>query len=561
MEADFDTWKLVAGLGLFLYGMKQLEHALQRLAGRSFKQFLRQQTSRPIKGVLVGALTTAALQSSSVVGLIVLAFIGAGILSLASAIGIVFGANLGTTVTGWLVATLGFKLDIEELAMPIIAIGAIGAVWSNQGSRRFFFSQMAIGFGLLLLGLEFMKTGTSAATELFDPSALRAYPLVVFLVVGLLLTAIIQSSSATIMITLSALYAGVVPLESAAAVAIGADLGTTVTIILGAITGSAAKKRVATAMVLFNVVTNIIAFTLLKPLLYLITQVLGISDPLFSLVAFHSLFNLIGVLIFLPLTGGLSRRLESVFMTDTEELPRYLRGSDIEVPEVAVENLVLETRRLIDQAAALNQLSFGLQPVHSYYHSADDRRDVAVFQAGADHDKAYLAVKQLEGAITEFALGLEEQPLETEESKRLGQVFTAIRDAVHAAKCVRDTHHDLDAFRESLNDSFNAYLRRFRNMARQFYELIDELRDADHSAVRFEKLIELRRKNDELHAEMHANIYDEVTARALGATEISTVLNVNREMYMANQGLLFAIADILLDRQMAEDFRAIPASH
>ena len=132
---------------------------------------------------------------------------------------------------------------------------------------------------------------------------------------------------------------------------------------------------------------------------------------------------------------------------------------------------------------------------------------------------------------------------------------------MHAAKCVRDTHHDLDAFRESLNDSFNAYLHRFRNIARQFYALIDGLRDADHSAVQFEKLIELRRKNDELHAEMHANIYDEVTARALGATEISTVLNVNREMYMANQGLLFAIADILLDRQMAEDFRAIPASH
>lgn len=561
MDSDFDVWRLAAGLGLILYGMKQLEQSLQRLAGRSFKQFLRQQTSRPVKGVLVGTLATAALQSSSIVGLIVLAFIGAGIISLASAIGIVFGANLGTTATGWLAATVGFKLDIEQLALPIIAVGALGVVWSKNGSRRFFFSQSAIGFGLLLIGLEFMKAGTGAATELFDPSALQAYPAIAFLGAGLLLTSIIQSSSATIMITLSALYAGVIPLETAAAVAIGADLGTTVTVLLGAITGSAAKKRVAAAIILFNAVTGAIAFVLLEPLLFFITDTLGVGDPLFSLVAFHSLFNLVGIVIFLPTIGRLSRRLETMFGDDSEALLRYLDAAAAGVPEVAIDNLCRETQRLIDQAAALNQLSFGLRPVHSFYSSAEDRRGVAVFESRADHDTAYLAVKQLEGAITEFALGLEEQALEAEDSTRLGQVFTAVRDAVHAAKCVRDTHHDLDAFRGSVNDSFNAYLRKFRDTARHFYELLDGLRDSDHSAVRFEQLIELRRKNDQLHAEMHANIYDEVTAGALGATEISTVLNVNREMYTANQGMLFAIADILLDRQMAEDFRAVPASH
>ena len=126
MASEIDIWKLAAGLGLFLYGMHQLELALQKLAGRSFKRFLRRYTSRPIQGVLTGAISTAALQSSSVVGLIVLAFVGTGIIPLSGGIGMVFGSNLGTTATGWIVATLGFKLDIEAIALPLIALGGLG---------------------------------------------------------------------------------------------------------------------------------------------------------------------------------------------------------------------------------------------------------------------------------------------------------------------------------------------------------------------------------------------------------------------------------------------------
>ncbi len=561
MESDIDLWRLAAGLGLFLFGLYQLEQALQKLAGRSFKRFLRQHTARPVRGVVTGALSTAALQSSSVVGLIVLAFVGAGIISLSSAIGIVFGANLGTTATGWLVATLGFKLDIEALALPLVAVGALGVVWSHKTTRRFRFSQLTVGFGLLLMGLEFMKAGTSAATELFDPRALATYPPLVFLGIGVLLTAIIQSSSATIMITLSALYAGVIPLDSAAATAIGADLGTTVTIILGALAGSPSKKRVAAALVLFNVVTDVIAFVLLRPLLALITDVVGLSDPLFALVAFHSLFNLLGILLFLPTIGPLSRRLELLFVDHDAALVRYIRRSDVAVPEVAIQNLRRETWRLIDQAAALNQLCFGLRPTRSFYASDNDRAGVALFLPGASYDRGYDSLKHLEGAITEYALEVERQPLDPEESAQLGQVFTAIRDAAHAAKTIRDTRHDLEAFRDSVNDHFNAYLHKFRDAAREFYEPLDSLRNLDHSSARFERLVDLQHKNEALHAKIHADIYDEVVVDGIQQDEISTVLNVNREFYNANQGLLSAIADVLLDPQMAEDFRAVPASH
>ena len=135
LNAEIDLWRLAAGLGCFLFGMHQLEQSLKHLTGRPFKKFLREHTSHPLKGVLAGALTDGGLQSSSVVSLIVLAFVGTGIISLASAIGIVFGSNLGTTATGWIVATIGFKLDIEVLSLPLIALGGLGVVWSRSGSR------------------------------------------------------------------------------------------------------------------------------------------------------------------------------------------------------------------------------------------------------------------------------------------------------------------------------------------------------------------------------------------------------------------------------------------
>jgi phosphate:Na+ symporter len=448
LETEIDIWRLAAGLGLFLFGMHQLEQSLKLLTGRPFKKFLREHTARPIKGVLAGAVSTAALQSSSVVSLIVLAFVGTGIISLSSAIGIVFGSNLGTTATGWIVATIGFKLDIEALSLPLIAIGGLGVVWLRAGSKRAGVSHLLAGLGLMLMGLEFMKTGAISATSLFDPEKLAAYPPIVFLLTGLVVTAMIQSSSATIMITLSALYAGVIPLPSAAAVAIGADLGTTITAMLGALVGSMDKRRVAVAIVIFNVVTDAIAFLALVPLLHFITVVIGLTDPLFALVGFHSLFNLIGIIIFLPLVGSMSRWLSTRFVDADVSLLHHIKESDLGVPEAAMENVGRETMRLIDQAAALNQLSFGLPVNDSFYDAEADRHGVPVFGDSPSHDVGYDGVKRLEGEILSYAMRLQEVRLDPDESARLGQVIVAIRQAVHSAKSLKDTHHDLIAIQQ-----------------------------------------------------------------------------------------------------------------
>ena len=417
------------------------------------------------------------------------------------------------------------------------------------------------GFGLMLMGLEFMKSGAISATALFDPAALSAYPAIVYLLTGFIITALIQSSSATIMITLSALYAGVIPLDLAAAVAIGADLGTTVTALLGALAGSADKKRVAVAIVIFNVVTDTIAFIFLGPILQFVTEVLNLSDPLFALVAFHSVINLIGIIMFLPLVGIMSRLLARRFSVSDRSVLRHVRKSDLAVPEAAVENINRDTLRLIDQAAALNQMSFDLSVDRSFYDSKEDRENVLLFGEEREHSSGYAGIKQLEGEILSFALQLQAQPLEHDESERLSQVIPAIRNAVHAAKCLKDIHQDLLAFRDAVDDRFNAWFGKFRDAIDEFYALLATLQNATTQSHRFEVLVALKNSNERLHANAHAEIYREVSSGQLTEVQISTLLNVNREIYTSNHSLLDALADSLLDIQAAADYESIPVSY
>ncbi len=345
--ADIDLWRPFAGLGLFLFAMRLIESALEQASGRRFRLFIRRHTESPFDGVLSGTVATALLQSSSLVGLMMLALVGAGVIEMRNALAVIFGANLGTTFTGWIVATIGFKLDLEALALPLIGAGGVLLV-ATRDSRAHQLFRFAFGLGLLLTGLEFLKGALEDAGQSFDVSSLAGLGPIGFLLFGVAFTAIVQSSSAAMAVTLSALYAGVVDLSSAAAIAIGADLGTVSTILLGAFKGSAAKKRVAAGHLLFNLVTDTIALLLLGPLLGLIALA-GVTDPLIALVAFHSAFNLIGLLLFLPFVTTIARLLERRFEDTSTTANRHLGGATAAVPEAAIEAVELETAHLLQR--------------------------------------------------------------------------------------------------------------------------------------------------------------------------------------------------------------------
>ncbi len=200
--AEFDYWKLLAGVGIFLFGMQLLETSVKDLSGKAFRRIIRDYTNTRLKAIANGVLVTAILQSSSAVSLMVLAFVGAGIMQMENAVGVIIGSNIGTTLTAWIVATVGFKMKIEAFALPFIGIAAAGLVLFRPGTRTAHLTRLLIGFGFLFLGLDYMKTSVEHFAKDFDPQHLRNLALWTYLLIGILLTAVMQASAATFAITL-----------------------------------------------------------------------------------------------------------------------------------------------------------------------------------------------------------------------------------------------------------------------------------------------------------------------------------------------------------------------
>jgi len=555
MFADFDFWRMLAGIGLFLYAMVQLEAALRDVGGRSLATFLRRHTSTPLQSVVSGTVATAVLQSSSVVGLMVLAFVGAGLLSLKNAIGIVFGSNLGTTFTGWIVATLGFKLEIIELALPLVGCGAL--IFVAARGRMSSLGRFVLGLGFLLLGMQFMKDSVASLGGAFDAGRLGGLAAWQYLLFGTVFAAVIRSSSATMMITLAALSAGTIDLPSAAAVAIGADLGTTTTVLLGAVQGAAGKKRVAMAHFLFNLVSDAIAFAARMPLLALVSMI-GISDPLYALVAFHSIFNLIGILLFLPFIAPFARYLETLFEEREPSVATYLTGVSPALSDAALTAIEKETARLIRRVIEQNMRAFrppiplppGRPPVPAEEEVADLRE--------RSFDDMYLKTKHLEGEIVGFATRVQAQPLDEAQSVRLTQLLSAVREAVHSSKLLKDIRHNFDEFSSSISDPLRQYLDHFLIVMSSFFDDLYRMRRPAQEHIDVEDLVTVIQEVRRRHDQMHGEIYGSIQRGQLRETEISSLLNVNRETLSSNLALLMALRDFHLDPSQAETVRQLP---
>ena len=504
MAEEVDIFKLVAGLGVFLYGMSQLEYGLKTVAGTAFRRFLRQTTSKPFGSVFGGVIATAIVQSSSLVNLIVLAFVGAGIIPLVNAIGIVVGSNLGTTLTGWIVATLGFKLDLQAITLPLLGLGGFGFTILKNKWRAL--CQILIGFSLLLIGLDLMKTSVLVLATQFDFQYFSEFPTIFFLIIGLVLTAIIQSSSATMIITLSALNAEIISLPAAAAVVIGADLGTTSTVLLGSLQGVVSKRRVAIAQVLFNLTVDTAAFILIIPSLQFITNVIGLEDPLFTLVMFHSLFNLAGVLIFIPFLNPFSRFLQNWIKEDITGVRQYINQVPTNVSEAALRAMKLEARRLLQMTVRYNlhHLKISWQDLHI---NKDKFKNVI-----SDADKSpsinYENIQRLEGEIVQYAIEVQRSNLESEEVKQLESSLNAVRHAVYSAKSLKDIQQDLRLFLEIENEQITTKFNHLKQNVTEIYSVAMGLVDKHHDADNFsEELRGLQSKLKLFHYEFIRNLY------------------------------------------------------
>lgn len=549
-------FKLAAGIGLFLFAMHLLEESLKNLSGRNFKLFLQRITKNNIGAVAGGIIVTVVLQSSSMVSLMVLAFVGAGVFSMKNAMAIILGANLGTTLASWLVATLGFKVNIEIVAYPAVCIAGLLLILFGNRKTIKYISYFLFGFGLLFIGLSFMKTAMENQVQDFDFSPYAQMPLIVFLLLGFVFTVIIQSSSVTMALTLSALYAGAINFPIAATIVLGAETGTIIKVLLSAIGGNASKKRVALGNLLFNIFITAFAFALLNPILLLITDVFTIKDPLIGLVAFSSFINLLAILIFLPILNFYSRFLEHFFKETDASAAAFIGHASVAEPETALDLFRRETKYFIHNSMLFNLELFKIDTQslrkQSDFKEINEKRDYF----SKTKEEKYEFLKQLQGELQAFYLALRTK-LQPEQGSELNQLIAAVRSAMHAVKSVKDIGSNITNLRSSSKDiKYNFFLYHKKETEKLYQELnafISKEKEAS-----FENLQAVFDTIQNNYTAVLNDFYTNAQNTAIEDIDITTIINFNRELFTSNKAILMAVKDSLLDEKQATEFNEIP---
>lgn len=320
---------VLGGLGVFLLGMIIMTDALKSLAGDYMRSVMMRFTRNASTGVVTGAVTTAVLQSSSATTVAAVGFVGAGILSFTESLGIIFGANIGTTITGWLVVLVGFKLSLADVMLPIILVGAVLKLFA---SKKLAIIGLALaGFGLIFVGISIMQEAMSSLQQVITPAVFPDDSLsgrLQLLLLGVLITLVTQSSSAGVAMTLTALFAGAISFEQAAVLVIGMDVGTTSTAALASIGGNVSARRTGLSHVIYNLISACVAMLLLTPYISLWQSVAPGSlynNSEIALVMFHTGFNTLGVSLVLPISGYFARFIKIVI---PEKESVYIAGLD-----------------------------------------------------------------------------------------------------------------------------------------------------------------------------------------------------------------------------------------
>ncbi len=428
------TVSVLGGLALFLFGMRVMSDGLQKVAGERMRSLLGVMTGNRFAGVFTGMFVTTAIQSSSAATVMLVGFVNAGLVSLHQAVGVIMGANIGTTVTGWLVAAVGFKVHISALALPCIAVGFFFRFFA--GRRLANWGEVLLGFGILFLGLDFMK---EAVTDLKDSQTIVAMMAtmkadtllfrVVAVVVGMLVTFIVQSSSATMAITMTLAAEGLIDLPTACALILGDNIGTTITANLAALGASRAAKRAARVHSLFNVVGSVWGVVLFVPFM----EVVGLfvpgaletgASPIMMatyLAAYHTGFNVINTIIWLPFVKQLAW-LGTLLVRDSakDEAP-HLKFLDVKLMDSAPMALFAarqETRRMLDEVRAMLDKTLVL-----ITHPDDKLGKVAeeIFQSE-------ITVDALEREITQYLVEVVRLDITKEQSAEVAGLLTSLHD-------------------------------------------------------------------------------------------------------------------------------------
>ncbi|MCK5110470.1 MAG: Na/Pi cotransporter family protein [Arcobacteraceae bacterium] len=459
-----DFKEISAGVAIFLFGMLFLEEGFKAFSGGTLERILQKSTNKLYKSIGFGVITTTVMQSSSLVSVLTISFLGAGLIGLAQGIGIIFGANIGTTTGAWLVAGFGLKVKISAYAMPMLVFGVILIFQKSKSLKGM--GYILAGLGFLFLGIHYMKDGFEAFKSTIDLASYAVSGLkglFIFTSIGIFATVVMQSSHATLVLIITALAAGQISYENALALAIGANLGTTITAIIGSMSSNIIGKRLAGAHLIFNVVTGLIAIIFMSQIIYsvdFISDAVGIAgdDYTLKLAVFHTIFNLIGVIVMIPFINSLVNFLE--FALKEEDLQgdknfdkvKYLNDSVLEIQETSMAAIIRETKHLYENAFEIIAQGINVKKGNIVSSMNLDEVVSEVYsQTAVDIDNFYnRKIKGIYGEIIDFSTKAQSN-MSPEYIEELYKLKLANRDIVEAVKDIKHLQKNLIKYTESTN--------------------------------------------------------------------------------------------------------------
>ncbi len=457
-SGDFKV--IASGVAIFIVGMFFMEEGFKLFAGGTLERVLEKTTDTVFKAIISGFFSTTIVQSSSLTSVIAISFLSAELITLSQAIGIIFGANIGSTTTAWIVSGFGLKIKISLLAMPMLVFGVLFSFFKSNTYKGI--GNILLGLGFIFLGISYMKDGFETLKSGIDLAqfAVEGYAgIFIYILVGTIATVIIQSSGATMAIIITAVASGQITYMNSLALAIGANVGTTVTAIIGSLSSNNNGKRLAAGHLIFNIVTAVFAVVFMYVLMDIVdylSSVLGIGEKDFALKLslFHTIFNLCGVLIVVPFIGPLVGFLKTLFVYTGERRgqPKYLDKDVVMMPGPALAVLHKETAHLYDSVSHLIIQALRLHR-HEVWSTKEFRKVMETVKGEAiDVEKTYRErIKFLYSKILQYAV-LAEDYMEKENRFKVDRLKIANRDIVEVSKDIGELQKNIAVYLTSDNE-------------------------------------------------------------------------------------------------------------
>lgn len=483
-----DSKYIVAGVGIFIIGMHFMEDGFKLFSGGILEKLISKSTDTTFKAVNLGVIATAFLQSSSLVSIIVISFLSAKIISLAGALGVVFGSAVGTTATTWIVSTLGLKIDIAALSLPMIIFGVIFRFYKNKNFQGL--GNILLGLGFVFLGIAYMKDGFEDLKKGIDLAqfSMDGYVgILVYALIGMIATIIIQSSSATMALTITALATGQIVYINAMAIAVGANIGTATTAALGAMVSNANAKRMAVGLFIFKGITAIFTIILLYFIIDLVDYLailFGIKedDWAMKLAIFHTFFNLAGLVVFSFFIPKLVVFLKKMFVEDKEtyiQKPKYLDSQVFAIPSIALKLTRKETIHLYDNASEV--LSHAIMLHRHRYLGKNDistvvKESTDIIELNID-DFYQTRIKSLYSDIIDYSTYFIND-LDSEKRVYLYDLRSACRDIAEAVKNTKELQKNISKYLLSNNNYIKDEYNYIRESLAKTMNTINEIKNS-----------------------------------------------------------------------------------